>query len=122
LGVLVGPKQGPSARTAWQADFKELRTLRIALLGDDAEVRELRGVLGAGLENLAIGLRTRSFELEIRHNPGPAIDHYESDVAIISSAFKTLLGMGEQMETDPSGGSDRKWSRGRRISQVDTEI
>jgi hypothetical protein len=97
LGVLVGPKQGPSARTAWQADFKELSTLRIALLGDDPEVRGLRGVLGAGLENLAIGLRTRSFELEIRHNPGvPAIDHYESDVAIISSAFKTLLGMGEQ--------------------------
>jgi hypothetical protein len=50
------------------------------------------------LENLAIGLRTRSFELYIQGNPGEAaIDPDDSNVVAISNAFKTLLGIGEKL-------------------------
>jgi hypothetical protein len=96
LGVLLRPKHGQSTRTAWQADLKPLESLKIVILCHAEMVHKLRSRLRKRLKNLAIDLRTSTFELRIQSNTeAPAIDPSDNDVVAIHNAFKSLMGLGE---------------------------
>jgi hypothetical protein len=96
LGVLLRSKHGQPTRTAWQADLKPLESLKIIILCPEEMVRKLRSRLRKRLKNLAIDLRTSTFELRIQSNTeAPAIDPSDNDVVAIHNAFKSLMGLGK---------------------------
>jgi hypothetical protein len=96
LGVLLRPEHGQSTRTAWQADLKPLESLKIIILCPEEMVHKLRSRLRKKLKNLAIDLRTSTFELRIQSNTKAlAIDPSDSDVVAIRNAFNSLMGFGE---------------------------
>jgi hypothetical protein len=95
---LIRHEQSPSTCAAWHADLRELKALKITLLGSDSNVLQLRNVLDMELETPIIDVRARSVELGLRRNlEGPVKDPCDSNVVAISNAFRILISMGEKL-------------------------